>query len=540
MCDTVCGGNRIETIEVNPAKACRIRLLRLCASATALLVLAACAVNTNTTHDTALEDRARVSSPGLCLALSGGGLRAGTVSLGVIQELHLSGYLDEIDMVASVSGGGYPVYGLMMRMVLNGESLDDLLEPGSDYIDNVASTPFFDYSDIGTKLIVTGGFTPVDWLLKGIAGFGDVGPPSTAAGLYAKNIHDTFFEPHFTYRSIKIREARPGFLYSRGFPYPIFIASANPGWKPPLADHNYDLGNLFEISPDWIGSESSGYTSTPKLLELWHAISASAAAIDSPGQANCVSVSGGRQCMPGQKASGDDPRRTKDRIAGSPDAAKTLGIGLGVPVRVNGRRFFLSDGGFIENLAIFPLLKRGCHTILSVDSSHDPGHEYDDLAILLDYIAQSNGSTFNPRPIEILASEGDGWSASRSQISIQVHVDGRPKTIELLKLGIDHESISTYPASVERYAQINWSPKNRKSDQCLSNYSQTVLSPPRRCGTIAGTPFGNLSNQACSFPFEKTFRLCYEPEEVLGYIGLGRFMACQFLKSRGRECDLNE
>lgn len=41
------------------------------------------------------------------LALSGGGIRSATLSLGVIQVLEEQGLLKEVDFLSTVSGGGY-------------------------------------------------------------------------------------------------------------------------------------------------------------------------------------------------------------------------------------------------------------------------------------------------------------------------------------------------------------------------------------------------------------------------------------------------
>ena len=45
--------------------------------------------------------------PTVGLALSGGGIRCATFSLGLLRALTRSGVLSRIDMISSVSGGGY-------------------------------------------------------------------------------------------------------------------------------------------------------------------------------------------------------------------------------------------------------------------------------------------------------------------------------------------------------------------------------------------------------------------------------------------------
>jgi len=49
------------------------------------------------------------------LALSGGGTRSASFSMGVLKALHESGYLHELDTLSSVSGGGYTAYWYYMQ-----------------------------------------------------------------------------------------------------------------------------------------------------------------------------------------------------------------------------------------------------------------------------------------------------------------------------------------------------------------------------------------------------------------------------------------
>jgi hypothetical protein len=92
---------------------------------------------------------AREGAPQRCLALSGGGIRSGAVSLGVLQGLHASQNLSTFEFVATVSGGGYPVYGLITQMVDQGRTLEELLGPQSSYVGEVEShADFVKMSDI--------------------------------------------------------------------------------------------------------------------------------------------------------------------------------------------------------------------------------------------------------------------------------------------------------------------------------------------------------------------------------------------------------
>lgn len=75
-------------------------------------------------HDYASELKDRLP-PKVGLALSGGGTRAGMFAFGVIQGLSDTGLINSIDIISSVSGGGYAAYWLYARRL---EAID-----GEDY-----------------------------------------------------------------------------------------------------------------------------------------------------------------------------------------------------------------------------------------------------------------------------------------------------------------------------------------------------------------------------------------------------------------------
>ena len=475
-----------------------------------------------------------------CLALSGGGLRSGTTSLGVIQELHLAGELSDFDIVSSVSGGGYPIYGILMKLGRDDASLDELLREGSEFITNIENEEFLNYSDLRSKALVTTVFTPLNAITSPVTNLAEIGNPNTVSGLYAKNIHDTFYKFHLFYRTYRLGNIDRNMLRRKGFPYPIFVTSANRGSKPPKKAHFYHRRDIFELSPDWIGSANAGYYSTPRFLDLWKAIAASAAAIDSPMVTNCTVVDGGRLCDAGTEVSAsEDPRAERDPQSGVPDTLKWIGVGAGIPIRLHGEAYFLSDGGFIENLAILPLLTKGCDSILALDASSDPDLKFGELRILEDYVEQLGGELGGLERID-RGVPNSGWRLKQGVIEIDARLNDQKTTIHLLKLGINKPLIDTYPEPVSTYARENWSPEPRKSRNCMSEYPQTVFEAAPACGKLDRGLLGFLFRDSCSFPHENTFRLCYEPSEVRAYRYLGRNLACEYLTLVGRNCALTK
>ena len=519
-----------------------LRYSRSCVCLLSSLLLSACVVNTTNNLRTEPILHSNGQTPELCLALSGGGLRAGTVALGVLQEFHLTGFLPSVDVVASVSGGGYPVYGLLVRMQRDGEPLGQLLSENSAYVQNVKSTPFLDYPNLTSKLLVTIPFTPLNFVTRPLSGISEVGLVNTASTLYAKSIHDTFYKSGlWNRRTFFLRDIQLDQLRRQGFPYPIFVTAANRGHSPPLAKHRYDVSDLFELSPMWVGSKSFGYfTPAPALLNIWHASVASAAAVDSPRTRNCVSQPGKENC----------PRAEVEDNTGVPDMFKVLGVGGGVPLRLKGAPIYLSDGGFIENLAVLPLLRQGCSKIIAVDSSHDPNLRFENLYRLKGYVSALGGEVDDKGNLDQSdrsLRENTGWDQPRNHYSLRIRMNDRWSRVELLKLGLSQSLIRAkgtgkpYPRSVVSYARKNWLPDNRKSKACGVDYPQTILGDAPRCGKVEGGYLFGVLDDGCSFPFEETFRLCYEADETQAYIDLGRHMACQYLtqEESGLECAIN-
>lgn len=131
--------------------------------------------------------------PALCLALSGGGIRSGAVSLGVLQGLHEQGLLQEADLVSTVSGGGYPVYGLIAKGVrAPSATLDSLLADGSKFITTSENSPFITTGDGVFSAFLGGGRVPLNLLSKIIGPTPDLVEQGSLSYLYAMDIHDTF------------------------------------------------------------------------------------------------------------------------------------------------------------------------------------------------------------------------------------------------------------------------------------------------------------------------------------------------------------
>ena len=84
-------------------------------------------------------ERARGRKPATGVALSGGGIRSATFSLGVLQALAKSGFLEKIDYLSTVSGGGY--IGSSLHWWWNGRNGSKTpFGPGKDDLPMAATT----------------------------------------------------------------------------------------------------------------------------------------------------------------------------------------------------------------------------------------------------------------------------------------------------------------------------------------------------------------------------------------------------------------
>ncbi|MES2356305.1 MAG: hypothetical protein V4568_18250 [Pseudomonadota bacterium] len=422
----------------------------------------------------------------VCLALSGGGIRSGSVSLGVLQELQQQGVLGKLSMISSVSGGGYPVYGLLETARLDETAdLNGLLANYSDFIRHAEKrasfiTPTQAKLDVATAAAILAGYT----LLRPL-GSADLIEFSGGSLAYSVSIHSTFVSgrpvdfdgsPLANYQVVANRV---------GFPSFVLLGSAHDGDRPPRSGEKYTVGNLFEFSPDSIGSDKVGYwKSYIKKLNLWNAVVASGAAIDAP--------------------------TIGEQKALIPDWLKEWGFGLGISIHLaDGRKIFISDGGFIENQGIVPLVRRNCRRIIAVDASHDPNLSWEGWTQFA-----ANAKELGWKTTEVVdlqgqpVVKGNPWEMASHIYRVDAFKGDQKSEIFILKLGIGRSGIERYPESVKAF----WADD-------LKKYHAGA-----RCE-------GESLNLNCTFPQQATVQQSFTRSEFRAYRCLGRFMAREYLST---------
>jgi len=381
-------------------------------------------------------------APGLCLALSGGGLRSASFAIGVLQGLRERGALREIDRASSVSGGGFALSWYLVHHFDASKALKDAysatkqdeqmlasecsdtegcryqreLEGGMDIIANPFRSADLDFSTlqgVGMLLASVPAVVP-NFVLNGVFGWHANTAPARA--FYQARVEQVFHRPPGTLSSLPFYEigrwdeVELGHLRrmlkrtrndpNAHLPFPIFLTAANLNHSAGAASQHV-ANRLFEITPVWEGSDAFGYRRDGTSFDLHTAVAVSGAAVDSD-----ISLSG----PPGMLASAlnldlgyhvDNPLYPRSHTVYRSLPAP-LYFFFGWSNNLEGARIHLTDGGHVENLGAFPLFRRLCRQTLIVDGSYDPNLGYDDYRALRDSLRGELG-------LELAVPAIDDW-----------------------------------------------------------------------------------------------------------------------------------
>lgn len=297
-----------------------------------------------------------VGLPRLCIALSGGGIRSAAFSLGVLQGLNDAKILQDVDVISAVSGGAYALSWLMLNKInaeaISGQptGLEIVLDDLGHYQKEFAGNSRFIPKEYGL-------FTAASAPLVG------------AREAYWAALYATFQTGACKLCAVdgelNISDL-PLHLLRHGLPYPVIGVNARaesegacqtPG--VPISKHLSD--RFFEIAPLRQGFAGT-YTDSGLAMTITDAVSLSGAAISKPDAWYCPLAQGARVSL-GEWWQGS---YTRSLPTDFDDATSRVQLESKV------KRFFLSDGGFADNLAVFPLTQRMCKTTVVVDAEHDP------------------------------------------------------------------------------------------------------------------------------------------------------------------------
>lgn len=362
-------------------------------------------------------------SPLVGVALSGGGVRSASFAQGVLQGLHELGFLENVGYLSTVSGGGYTG----AWYVTHHEVSDaELLGPASPHLHHLAqygnylasghyTGSFFDYA---RNVAVHQTFLPAHLLWNVLLDF-DVNVGSLRRfyreGIVRAYLYDEALSAGSTLvpeTSTPIRwldPARTG--------RPFWIANMNLSLIDDDTHHRARIGDVFELTPLRAGSNAVGYVETPVRSEPYEAwsfgspvdydgadeflpfLSSSATRWMTPEYATAISGAAVDSKGLAGEANGAVfyalellnwslgyyvPGWSEGWVAGDGEPLTVLGhylttlAPLSSFVASHGRtttakEFYLSDGGHVENLGLYALVRRGCRLIVVADATQEAG-----------------------------------------------------------------------------------------------------------------------------------------------------------------------
>ena len=441
--------------------------------------------------------------PKVCLAMSGGGIRSAAFNIGVLQGLNSTdpSIVDSIDIISSVSGGSYANSWLLAQRMLGNESFDSLLDENSEsikYLEDNAEN-FINKWTSSMSTILTYIFQPILALAGLIPGVTQV----DIAGIgYYVEINNLFFKSKDRTSLQKIPfEDVAGFLSNETHPFPIFNGTFQE--RKESCD-NFSMGGysdldrrVFEMTPLRMGTESVGFSDFfvgNRDNDLTGVVMVSGAALDRASESTCSLM----RLIGFQTGAG-----YKDLITSSTvlpeirDSNRVLGASKNVHI---------VDGGFSDNLGVYPLVKRMCQTIIVIDAEHDPGLKFESYFKLQSYLRDKVGIELQINSIEnyngIVSNTGDfladnfSYPVSTGSIKHVEFPNGLKVFSDVLyvKLSMQKWEMNNYPLEVKKYFE-----------------NQDIVG----CN-------GKGLRQRCQFPQQSTSHQSFSPEEFRAYRILGK------------------
>jgi hypothetical protein len=200
-------------------------------------------------------------------------------------------------------------------------------------------------------------------------------------GVFADRILRAFLRPRRKDRhSLRLRQLVASKDHPLAGPYPLINGCLNLLGEVDPAFAGARASDYFLFSPLYCGAKLTGYASTrwPRYRDfsLAEAVAVSAASI-SPGMGTSSSTMFSLLAAAFNWRLGiwmSNPRRPQGRM---PYFWPWYGLlELTNHTSSKCRLLNVTDGGFIDNLGVFELLRRRCKVILAIDNTHDPAYDF--------------------------------------------------------------------------------------------------------------------------------------------------------------------
>jgi len=347
------------------------------------------------------------------LALSGGGMRAATFAMGVLEALQKKDELPRVDVVSSVSGGGY-TWGWYVSHVVNEDDPKKLFDIDGPYQQLIGKRANLTPKTISLGIAGSNLFPGALWNLFANGLFGWHANASPGRHFYEHRLRRTFnTEPVGPNDAVYINRTWADYRQAvKDGKIPTFILNAAVLLDDDPKHISGRMANLnYEFTPWHHGNDAYGYASGDPPFDLPRAISISGGALDllnlTPGFSQKLFISaidfdiGYSMNNPGyerplRSAGGPAVRDVecglrKVAVRGKSgevtrwerfrEMITPFPLYLGKPWYARhkgGSRLYLSDAGFSDNLGAYSLIRRMTRDIIIVDATQeDPAHGYD-------------------------------------------------------------------------------------------------------------------------------------------------------------------
>ncbi|MBV1913900.1 MAG: patatin-like phospholipase family protein [Pseudomonadales bacterium] len=464
-----------------------------------VITLGVCGCQTAPTQESSvtLTDQDRQSlgsaSPSLDLgiAISGGGLRSASFSFGVLKTLYDQGILSDVDIVSTVSGGGYTGYELFINE-LNPEKRKGF-GAATFGEENFNQRLYYHY--------YTANFISNWQLSKALL------PKITAASIYKTQIELKYGQDDSN-PPAKIVELAP--LVSQKILPELVI---NTTLLEPLSSNV--AADIYEFSTSSAGSLARGFY-------LYDSNGA-------PELSNLTAISGAA---------------LKSFLAQS----------ITDPTTASSETLKLSDGGHSENLGAFALIRRGVKRIIIIDGEHDPKYTFGAYSSLKARLSHWGTALDIPDIENIIASDetrSDLTSGERVpsplMIGTATNKDGSKSKLFYLKMinsnfvdGKICNDVSLAGAKeivrVRTVLEGNKTPSGKWTSKALKNidinhvnvFAYHLDSYPNFLKNLRKAKFVKslgIDALELSFPQYSTADQSYYSDQFMAYVALGYFSA---------------
>lgn len=364
--------------------------------------------------------------PALGLALSGGGIRSASFSTGVLLALSELGVLDRVGYLSTVSGGGFAGAWYMLH---RSKEERDLLMPGSLHLQHLAQNGHFltgthfsqSRVEIGQRLLADLLFLPVHWLANGLLDI-DMNTRGPRTDYRYGIVRSFLYEQPMDAGEVLdlAYQSMARNLPSREVDRPFWVVNMHLALNDEDTSFRARSGDHFELTPLRAGADSAGYVEVPDFEsgEAWvpqedrfwmtpaYAVAASGAAADSSSLQQSTWVSGFLQAMNydlgyyiagwGRGFVSSETRSDCDltlnhvlhyaltpfplySLVELPPLSWLIQVAGAQNVpgfsshdqTLEGKKYYLTDGGHFDNLGAYALLRRGCRVIIVSDATRD-------------------------------------------------------------------------------------------------------------------------------------------------------------------------